>query len=299
MKNNSKKYEGFTLIEIVISMAILVIISIGVYDGYMIIIKQTKAGQVKQTAALVGKQISEQIKSASENKEINISESILNLTDKIHFTKDGNEKYKSTPLYFNEDGNLVNNNYRYTAEVNLVPKKTKGGADIAIDEVSNDENTDYNVYIINENGESKAVHTKPTTFSDIGGDKVITIDIEKNNSDNCKIKIEPKDSIGSKDSYDIEHTFNNQRINIDLKYCTGEVTIDVSNKTNTPLNLCIWNNNNAKVENIKGVLNEYYRSESGSKIGTLYDVNITVFDEKSDKSKSVFETSFTQNINIK
>ena len=65
MKNNSKKYGGFALIEVVICMAILSIISIGIYDGLMIIIKQTKSGQVKQAAALEGKKIIEAMQATS------------------------------------------------------------------------------------------------------------------------------------------------------------------------------------------------------------------------------------------
>lgn len=43
MKNNSKKHEGFTLIEVVICMAILSIISVALYDGFVII--TSKLGQ--------------------------------------------------------------------------------------------------------------------------------------------------------------------------------------------------------------------------------------------------------------
>ncbi|WP_297416807.1 type II secretion system protein [Clostridium sp.] len=65
MKNNSKKYEGFTLIEVVICIAILAIVSIGLYDGCVFIAKQIKAGQVKQTAALEGKKIIETMKATN------------------------------------------------------------------------------------------------------------------------------------------------------------------------------------------------------------------------------------------
>ena len=61
MNNNSTKHGGFGLIEVVISMMILTIISMSVYNGYLIIIKQTKAGQVKQSAALEVKKIIEEI----------------------------------------------------------------------------------------------------------------------------------------------------------------------------------------------------------------------------------------------
>lgn len=81
MKNNSKKYEGFTLIEVVICMAILSIVSIGLYNGCIFITKQIKAGQVKQTAALEGKKLIETMKANSftvpaANNALNIGNSI-------------------------------------------------------------------------------------------------------------------------------------------------------------------------------------------------------------------------------
>ena len=65
MESNSKKNGGFGLIEVVISMAIMGIISVSVYTGYIMAIKHTKEGQVKQEAALEGKKVVEEIKSTN------------------------------------------------------------------------------------------------------------------------------------------------------------------------------------------------------------------------------------------
>mgnify|MGYP001061461263 FL=1 len=35
MKNISKKKSGFTLLEVIISIAIISILSVGIYNGYM------------------------------------------------------------------------------------------------------------------------------------------------------------------------------------------------------------------------------------------------------------------------
>lgn len=73
MKNNKKRKEGFTLLEVVISMALITIISVGMYNGYMIIIKQTKAGQEKQSAALEGKKIIEEMQVAINDNSFNVN----------------------------------------------------------------------------------------------------------------------------------------------------------------------------------------------------------------------------------
>lgn len=279
-------------------MAIIAIISIGVYNAYLLLIRQTKAGQVKQTATLIGKQISEEIKSASENKDMKTSNQnnsvILPLTNNIYFTQDG-ENYISPPQYFNEEGNLGNDKDRYKAEIELLPKKTDKNNEVSIDEFFNNENADiddYTVYLINENAQAKLVDAKPDSSSNIEENKTVKIEITEKN-DNATGQI-------ATDTSSLDYTFNKEKIqiNMDLQYCTGVVTIRVDNETKVPLNLCILNNNDAIVDNQKGTLYEYYRSEAGSKIGTLYDVNIKIFDEKGDKSKPIFQTNFVQNINI-
>lgn len=94
MKNNSKKHEAFSLIEIVISIMILVIISVSVYSGFIMIIKQTKMGQVKQTSALEGKKIIEEIQAAIEDNSFKVSNDVLLIgTKKIQKQQDSNNVY--------------------------------------------------------------------------------------------------------------------------------------------------------------------------------------------------------------
>lgn len=299
MKKNLKKGHGFTLIEVVISIAVISIISAAIYNGYILIIRQTEAGKVKQTAALIGKQISEEIKSASENEVIEVpevtgtsdSQVTLKLTNQIQVVKEG-ENYNNSSLYFDEDGNLVKDKARYTAEVNLVPKRTEELSPISIDKFENYSDTEvdsWNVYIIRDKTGVRPVNVLDDSYNNtIIDDIVVKIDITEGTSYSVGI------------ISDLNHSFDKGKINInlDLKYCIGKVTIEVDNQTKTPLNLCILNKNTAEVKNIEGVLNEYYRSGEGSKIGVLYDVNIKIDDERSDKSKPIFETSFVQNIDI-
>lgn len=223
----------------------------------------------------------------------------LNLTNNISFIKYKNTDTYISTQYFDEEGNLGNDEDRYKATVELVPKTTSNNSKVSIDEISNDENTDnsYNVYFIKEKDEeAKLVNIKPTNSSSkIEDDETIKIEIkEKDNKIIGKI-ITPNIS----DSESLEPTFDEEeiRINMDLKYCIGKIKVEVTNETKIPLNLCILNNSNTIVDNEKGTLYEYYRSEEGSKMGTLYNVNIRVVDKIVNESKPIFETSFVQNIN--
>ncbi len=294
MVSNSRSREGTTLIEIVISMALLAIILISVYGAYMLLIRQTKGGQVKQTSTLIGKQISEEIKSTLENKEIGNKSSSFELNN-INFVKDGNS-YKGTQ-YFNEKGNLGSEKDRYKALVVLEPKTTENGTSVVIDEASNVENSNidiYDIYIVGDGGRVKAVDERHAKYSYTEDDKTVKIEVsEQNGLIVSKITTE---------SNELNYIFHKKKIqiNINLKCCNGFTTIEVDNKTELPLNLCVLNNKNVKVENKKGILNEYYRDDVGSKTGALYNVNVNVTDQKSDNpDKSIFETDFVQNINFK
>jgi|GEM_PF-2924139 hypothetical protein len=295
MESNSRSREGTTLIEIVISMALLAIISISVYGAYMLLIKQTKGGQVKQTSTLIGKQISEEIKSALDNKDIGKGTSSFELSNNIDFVRDG-DSYKSTQ-YFTEKGNLGSEKDRYKALVVIEPKTTENGSDVVIDKSSNVENSNidiYDLYIVGEGGRAKVVDKRPAKYFYIEDDKTIKIEVSEQNGLTVS-------KVATESNY-LKYTLHkkNLQINMDLKSCTGFTTIEVDNETELPLNLCVLNNNNVKVENKKGILNEYYRSEVGSKTGTLYSVNVNITDQRSDNpDKSIFETNFVQNINFK
>ena len=63
MRKISQKHKGFTLLEVIISMALIGILSIGVYNAYLMLIRHTKDGEIKQETALIGKKIVEEVKS--------------------------------------------------------------------------------------------------------------------------------------------------------------------------------------------------------------------------------------------
>lgn len=312
MKYHSKKRGGFTLIEIIISMAVITIISVSVYNGFKIMIKGTKQGEVKQTSTLIGNQISEQIKAVSEKKSfttnsVDPTSLIIDLTDHIHLTKEtGERNYTSLPLYFDEDGQLGNPDDRYKVTIDINQKEATDdnnkNTPVIIEEVLNSNNDsgieNRNISIIKADKDKGAEMFNGTSNSvNVEGDKTVTIDITDAVTNSIKIGSDELSYL----NYSISHKDNKQQITMDLKHCTGKITIEVTNGTKIPFNLFILNGNNVEVINKKGILHEYRRSEIGGKIGTLYDVNIQIFDQKSVdgfKTKPIFNTSFAQNINI-
>lgn len=118
MKNNSLKKTGFTLVEIVISISIISIISVGVYGAYLLIIKNTKLAEERQSIALVGKRTIEDVKDSIENDKVvfagsNIIINDLNLlkSEDVSKSKDGltmseKEGKFTAKLYFDSKYNI-------------------------------------------------------------------------------------------------------------------------------------------------------------------------------------------------
>lgn len=101
---------------------LLAIISVGIYNGYMIIIKQTKAGQVKQSAALEGKKVIEEIQASIEDNSFNVSNDTLTIGT------------RNIPKQLNSDGvytRYLDANYEecnkevcnYVEEITVTPTK--------------------------------------------------------------------------------------------------------------------------------------------------------------------------------
>ena len=300
MKKKSKKCEGFTLIETIISIAIIGMLSVGVYNGYVLLIRNTKYGENKQVSALVGKQENETIKSVSLNNEFKVTnidgKDILDMGQGIKLTKVG-DKYEGK-RYFDKDGQSIEDESKksYTSDITLIPKNNESGEKISLDKFKNISNSELNScdeYIVKDGGMIKPSNKEPDESFSIDSEITIKITLQEDSSEyKGNIEIESQ-----KMEFTLEKKKNIQ-LNLDLKYCTKSVKVIVKNETKKPLNLCILNNNDVQVENEKGVLNEYYRSEAINKTGQLFEVNVKVFDVK-DETKPLYSSNFVQNIDIK
>ncbi len=282
MKKRSSKKDGFTLLEVVISMMLITILSVGVYNAYIMIIRNTKDGEVKQEAALVGKRIVEEIKAQDRNISADKDKIMLNIAgENINLVKNG-EDYQ-TPSDITIDG------YHYA--INIQPKKTEGSNSTEI--FINDKDYTGDVLTVGK----KSVGGSSNIDSEITGDKAVLLTIENENS--------AKITVG--DGSEEESNIIDNKIALDFKNYkeTANVTLEVTNETTKPLNLYILNSKynisnerNVTVENKKGSLNEYYRYDNEGKSGTLYNITITISgkDSRGQEKDNLFQSSFVQNI---
>ncbi|MVX62576.1 prepilin-type N-terminal cleavage/methylation domain-containing protein [Clostridium chromiireducens] len=336
MKRNSKKHEGFTLVEIIISLALIAIISAGVYNGYVLLIRHTKEGEVKQSAALAGKRAIEGIKSIStitkvdgniilrqDNKDIELSKPV-NLSEDYYSNQ-------SDLLKLDKDFNICNdqsnNDYSYTQEIILKPIKEESGTkDISIDKNNKSNNSSNNilqdnlhlskigneVYIrdTNNSNDNKKVENNADVIR-------IYIYIETKNSNEKFLRV--KDSQGNNllekelGSIITDGTENEINLYINFKDYKKEragdilknVEINVTNKNEeekceTNIYLQKSSDLNVKVnfDEGQGYTYDNQAEDNGGnyEIGTLYDTKVEI--KKKGSTDSLFTGYSTQNINV-
>lgn len=285
MKKRSSKKDGFTLLEVVISMMLITILSVGVYGGYLMIIRNTKDGEVKQEAALVGKRIVEEIKAQDGNISTDKDNMTLNIAGQnISLVKNGEDYQMRSDITID----------RYDYAINIQPKKTEKTEGSNSTEIFiNDKDYTGDVLTVGEN----SVSDSSNIDSEITGYKVVLLTIKNEN----RAKI----TVGNGSEEEINVVDN--KIILDFKNYkeTANVTLEVTNETTKPLNLYILNSKynisnerNVTVENKKGSLNEYYRTDYEGKSGILYNITVTVSgkDSRGQKVYNLFQSSFVQNI---
>lgn len=313
MKSNSKKCGGFTLIEVVICMAILSIISIGVYDGCMLIIKEIKAGQVKQTAALEGKKLIETMKANS----FAVPDNVLNIGDNIQLKKEedeaGNIFYTR---YLKEDYSVCEKAVsKYVEKLTLTPAKSyktpqTTGQSVGLD--TNDEShlTDNRLYISKIDSKDYMRYWEYNSNEQyIPVNDSLTVPIPPSNSD-AQIEmsvyftivdtgyqnIEIKDWKGQhllsipkedKDDKDLVINFSNYINSNGAVPINAEIELDIYNKTTDIPKIYIEKSQklNVDVEARKGEINIYdNRAENAEEdnIGNLYDIKVEINEKNSN-----------------
>lgn len=319
------------MVEIIISMALLAIISAGIYNGYILLIKQTKEGQVKQTAALTGKKTIEEIKSINSINKVSGNITLEQDNKNIVLSATG-DPYT---LHLDKAFNICDdsNDYSYTEKITLKPvKDDKQDTSIDINNNSSNSNNknilEDNLYLSKKNNEVYLRDSDNSTDdkkveSNVESDvERIYIYLETKNSNEKFLSV--KDSQGNNllkeeeeklgniiDNTDSKRNVINIYINFkDYKKVGSSdilknVEINVSNK-NEEEN-CETNIYSQKLSDVNVKVNfdegqGYYNNHQAEdntesyKIGALYDIKVDI--KKKDSEDSLFTGYSTQNINV-
>lgn len=283
MKSNPKRNEGFTLIEVIISLAIIAIISAGVYNAYLLLISQTKDGEVKQVAALEGKEVLEEIKGTTFGKNGSNYSIDLNGSSLIGSKSDGIIKFSK-----GEDEEFVK-------EITFKRTQTEESKE---DVESNDNQSSslkgtgfFKLYVAkNQDSLENYITDDPNVIESNGilADKncklIIFVYLDQTSDENkYNIKI-----------YDYKAQRFFERTNKDIskglvmnfgKYKNSDgsvpsnVKINIYNRTANAHNIYIQKSAELNVEATidEGEINLYNnRAEEGTEVGDLYDITVTV-----------------------
>lgn len=320
MKNNSKKYEGFTLIEVVISIAIFAIIAIAIYDGFFIITKQINDGQVKQSVALEGKSIIEKMKATSFAVPSVTTDDPLSIGEQIELQKEENEDGDIFyTRYLKEDFSVCAKEVsKYVEKVTLTPTNVTLNDEQITDELKNSNNINYKVYIgreLNTSGTTVEAYIKhqitDTTpkilesdsnkiamyvyfeiSSSLPNDRIITIKDAKGTTllETTETLTDTTSSNPSKLNLCMNFNYYKKIDNSNLK----DLEIYVYNRTGSIANIYLQKDSTitANVTVCKGEINIYdNRAEDSDedKMGTLYDVKIEISDYLKYKNGEINE----------
>lgn len=298
MVERYNKKNGFTLLEVIISMTIIAIISVGIYTGYMMMIRENRDGQAKQDAALEGKKVAEALEADSftvpDDEQFNVGS--------MSFQKDGviYERYLSNNYDDKDDlGNKITEaNAKYIEKLTFSPATAEEGTtseEVALDTNNSLNSTVDKIYISRED---LTDHISYLTYED-------AIPLLNNSEIELSVYLTPKDGDSKNENINIMDYAGNSLItttksideNLVINFSNyknadgtlpsdGNIEIDVYNKTSVPANIYLEKQTdlNVDVENRNGEVNLYNnRSENVSQddIGTLYDITINITDKTS------------------
>ena len=248
-----KNNKGFSLIEIIISLAIA---SIMILSGYQLIInavKLNKKGEDRQQANLVGQQVIEEIKTIDDR---NISTNLLTINENLILTGtiNGNiNEYKGTLL--DESGEY---------DVNIFMKKE----DVEFKENNYNSEINYDLRYDISNANDNLVIKNSENHS--------VSNISLNDNKNFKIILENSNKLD--DNVDIDNNCNEVTLNIKSK---DEIFLDFTNYNfNKDIDIEIYNNLDKKLKiYIQKPMNTYSNVNARSIIGLIEIYNNPIFEK--------------------
>lgn len=306
MSEKSPKHEGFTLLEVILSLAIIIVLIVGTYGLSITAIKNNKSAEMKQQASLYGQQIFEDFRS---NDVIKTKiQNGLTLSNGINLT--GNSPYTISD-YDLRDG--------YKADITVT--KNASGISSGQDIQGNASPSDY-AYVVNFKKDSlKLAEMKDKSKGwqsktvDEANPTEIDVDVDLDSDGNGKtIKVKIKD--GESFSQPFEFSSEADRTKpITLSINCSEYNLSkedkekdkgfevhVFNHDEIPVNICLQKDSviygTAIAEAGKCRL---YNNRSADGIvsdGDLYDITVSIKKNDGKKDEVIYTGDISQNLRI-
>lgn len=273
------KKKGMTLIEAIISVALLSVLIIPISGLVMTSINTNKRAEIKQEATYIGQKLLEEMKVYDEiilgvTKEFQLlnGQKITKVGESDNFVgKFIVDKY-DVELSLNKDNQFVYDNNIVSNEINT------NEMDVVVEFVSNNTIKYNNVnYVISDNLTIKTPNNDTDELAVINGDGTVIFKVTKASERKNKILFV---------------------INNDFK---GDVNIDFHNERDEEVSIYVKKNSaitgNLNINAFRGKIRIYsnINNEDKNKIGNLYNINVVV----KNKGNELFKGEVLQNILIK
>lgn len=276
-----EKKKGFTLIELIISIALIGILLVPVSSMVLTTVRTNKRAEVKQKATLVGQKVLEQFRA-------------------VNITKQGTS-FNFTGITF--DNNVANNVFvlnnvdSYKVTVTLNVKNTLESA--SAEEVKYDGK--YNIGVRNEQPTIISQNaSNPADVKEVPDNKII-IKVQKSGNDrivdinNGAINeiVTTKDASGNpssnpndKKDLNLSLNFSKYILTNQSQYASNPVYVNVYNQDDKYVNLCLQKTDNIIVNvnqyvNPINIYNNRPEDPNTAKIGDMYDIMVEVTKDNS------------------
>lgn len=273
------KKKGMTLIEAIISVALLSVLIIPISGLVMTSINTNKRAEIKQEATYIGQKLLEEMKVYDEiilgvTKEFQLlnGQKITKVGESDNFVgKFIVDKY-DVELSLNKDNQFVYDNNIVSNEINT------NEMDVVVEFVSNNTIKYNNVnYVISDKLTIKTPNNDTDELEVINGDGTVIFKVTKASERKNKILFV---------------------INNDFK---GDVNIDFHNERDEEVSIYVKKNSavtgNLNINAFRGKIRIYnnINNKDKNKIGNLYNINVVV----KNKGNELFKGEVLQNILIK
>lgn len=309
MKFKSKKKKGFSLVEIIITFALVLGLIIGISSMILSGMNINSDSGKKQVGSQYAQQILEKLISVDDVKTIKtsgVSGYELNFNDIIFKSNNKNEFLVTDYSLDNYNTGSTENSLKgYTADITIKKNASGIGTTVEQEDLSSTSSNQYSLYVTGKGNNAVLKESKSSTSSTSLSveDDVVKIAVEiKENADEKTIKIENKFSTSFSNGDAIILNLDFSGYEMSNKNLSFEVV--VNNKDKKPLYLCLNEstnfNTNEKVKiNVKsGQVNIYdnrsVTNSNSSDKAELYDISIKI---KNDKGE-VYEKTISRNLVI-
>lgn len=311
MKKFSPKYNGFTLLEVIISFAIIMILISGIYGIMMASVKNNKSGEIKQKEALYGQKIFEDFRSKDITKTL---------------TEDG-EKYVltfSNGLILKGNSSYIANDYDLKDGYKADIKVTRNSSTIGSGQTFQDMKSDYSYTVNLKKSDLQSAWMSDESNKDgweqteVNPESAAKINIEVNTNASGKtisVNVEGSHTFTKSFNYNSLTKSNDKNKEIRLSINCEDYNlkenlirndkgfeVHVFNHDAVPLNLCFQKTNTIYGEAVQEIgayrlYNNRFSKEPISE-GNLYDVSVKVRNINTSEDGIVFKGEISQNINI-